>query len=102
MRYFVALLLTLLGYRSTCQQVVWTRIHSVTINSDRLYSITSLDSSAYYAVGGGRLFTVNVSTNDYDGTHIVKIGSDGRLLWTRPSRRGWKWQRGSSNWTIAH
>jgi hypothetical protein len=77
-------LLTLLGYQSTCQQVVWTKIHAVSIYSDRLFSITSLDSSAYYAVGGGQLFTVNISTLDYDGTHIVKIGSDGRLLWTRP------------------
>jgi hypothetical protein len=84
MRYFVALLLTLLCYQAICQQIVWTRIQSVSRNSDRLYSITSLDTSAYYAVGGGRLFTVNVSTYDYDGAHIVKIGSDGRLLWTRP------------------
>ena len=84
MRYFVALLLTLLGYQSTCQQVVWTRIHAVTNNYDALYSITSLDTSGYYAVGGGQLFTVTVSNMRLDGSHIVKIGSDGRLLWTRP------------------
>ena len=84
MKFILAFCLTLVCYQSTCQQVVWTKIHAVSIYSDRLFSITSLDSSAYYAVGGGRLFTVNVSTYDYDGAHIVKIGNDGRLLWTRP------------------
>ncbi len=84
MKYLIALLLTLLGYQSTCQQVVWTKIHSVSTSTDRLFSITRLDTSAYYAVGGGQLFTVNISTLDYNGSHVVKIGSDGRLLWTRP------------------
>jgi hypothetical protein len=84
MRYFVAILLTLLGYQSTCQQVVWTRIHAVTNNYDVLYSITSLDSNGYYAVGGGQLYTVSVFGSPLDGSHIAKIGSDGRLLWTRP------------------
>ena len=84
MKFIAALLLTLLGYQSTCQQVVWTRIHSVTPNWDRLYSITSLDSSGYYAVGGGRPFPVNIFNMSTDGSHIAKIGSDGRLLWTRP------------------
>ena len=84
MRYFVTLLLTLLGLQSTCQQVVWTQVHAPSVGSDRLFSITSLDSNAYYAVGGGYQYRISINNRLINGNHIVKIGSDGRLLWTRP------------------
>ncbi len=77
-------LLFVLPYLLHAQQVVWTQKPSVSISNDRLYAITSLDTSGYYAVGGGRLYTVNVFGSPLDGTHIVKIGNDGHLFWTRP------------------
>ncbi len=77
-------LLFVLPYLLPAQQVVWTQKPSASVSDDRLFSITSLDTNGYYAVGGGYLHRVRISTFLTDGSHIAKFGKSGNLLWVRP------------------
>ncbi len=84
MKYYLTLMLVVLSYLLPAQQVVWIQKTSASINDDRLFAITSLDSNGYYAVGGGYLYRVLISIFLTDGSHLAKFGKAGNMLWVRP------------------